>query len=163
MAATAPTEVSVDLMGLLVQVSRTLETELIAGLASLGISQRDYCVLSKALPGDLTQIRLANEAALDKTTMVVTLDALERAGLAERRPSPADRRARIVAVTEQGQRIVAEASEIVAGIYADVLSVLPNDERQAFMAALSRLASGRLATPAQQVRPPRRRAAARAS
>ena len=39
---------------------------------------------------------------LDKTTMVVTLDELEAAGLAERRPSPTDRRARVIAVTKAG-------------------------------------------------------------
>ncbi|MEK8105286.1 MarR family winged helix-turn-helix transcriptional regulator [Micromonospora sp. M12] len=41
---------------------------------------------------------------MDKTTMVVTLDQLERAGLAERRPVPTDRRARLVAVTPAGRR-----------------------------------------------------------
>ena len=45
-----------------------------------------HCVLYHALAGEFTQIQLAEQCALDKTTMVVTMDALESAGLAERRP-----------------------------------------------------------------------------
>ena len=41
---------------------------------------------------------------LDKTTMVVTVDELERAGLAERQASSTDRRARIIKVTPAGRR-----------------------------------------------------------
>src|SRR4051794_21441402 len=96
-----------DLMFLLAQASHVLMTELTAALAELGITQRHYCVLCKALDGgELTQIRLAELCGMDKTTMVVTIDELERAGLAERRPSATDRRARIIAVTESGAKTV---------------------------------------------------------
>jgi MarR family len=64
---------------------------------ALGICPRSHCVLAKAMESERTQIRLAERCALDKTTMVVTGDELERSGLAERRPSPTDRRARIIA------------------------------------------------------------------
>ena len=89
--------------------------------------------------------------------MVVTIDELERAGLAERRPSPTDRRARIVAVTDAGREKVAQADEIVARIYADVLGSLPDGQRDAFMDGLSRLVGERLATPPACDRPVRRR------
>ena len=68
-----------------------------------------HCVLYHALDGEFTQIQLAEQCALDKTTMVVTMDALEQAGLAERRPSPTDRRARIIAVTDAGRETVEQA------------------------------------------------------
>jgi hypothetical protein len=97
MAATAtktPAKVDVDLMFLLSQASHALETEMTAQLQALGISPRAHCVLTHALSGELTQSQVAERCALDKTTMVVTMDELERAGLAERRPSSTDRRAR---------------------------------------------------------------------
>ena len=79
-----------------------------ARLAGLGISPRaPLRARERRWRGELTQSQLAELCALDKTTMVVTLDELERAGLAERRPSSTDRRARIIAVTEAGERIVA--------------------------------------------------------
>jgi DNA-binding MarR family transcriptional regulator len=147
-----------DLCFLLGQASHALQTELTAALARLGISPRAHCVLSNALGGELTQGELAERCALDKTTMVVTLDELERAGLAQRRPSAADRRARIIGVTEAGAALVARSREIVGGVQADVLAALPDGEREAFVAALTRLVEVRLASPVPCERPVRRRA-----
>jgi MarR family transcriptional regulator, transcriptional regulator for hemolysin len=150
-------EPETDLLLLLSQTSHALNTELTAGLARIGFSPRGYCVLSTALEGGLTQNRLAERCALDKTTMVVTLDELEGAGLAERRPSSTDRRARIIAVTPAGERKVAGARAIVAGVYGDVLAALPATERDAFVSALNRLVNGRLSAPVACERPVRRR------
>jgi MarR family transcriptional regulator, transcriptional regulator for hemolysin len=147
-----------DLAFLLSQTGHALTTELTAKLASVGITPRGLCVLKNALAEDLTQIRLAERCGLDKTTMVVTLDELERAGLAERRLSRTDRRARIIAVTEAGARLAAEADAVVEDVYADVLHALPEDERDTFVRALERLAGQRLATPVACERPVRRRA-----
>ncbi|HEU5472413.1 MAG TPA: MarR family transcriptional regulator [Actinophytocola sp.] len=151
-------EVGVDLMFLLAQASHVLMTELTAALEELGVSQRHYCVLCKALEGgELTQIRLAELCGMDKTTMVVTLDELERAGLAERRPSATDRRARIVAVTAAGAKTVRDGRKLVDRIYADVLDTLPARERDGFVGGLTRLVGDRLSTPVQCDRPVRRR------
>jgi DNA-binding MarR family transcriptional regulator len=158
MGTRAPASVGHDLMFLLGQCGHVLITELTAGLENLGISQRDYCVLSHAMTGDgLTQIRLAELCNLDKTTMVVTVDELEKAGLAERRADPHDRRARIVTITEAGRRMVADARKVVEHIYEDVLSSLPAGEREAFVNALERLVNGRLSVPTPCSRPVRRR------
>ncbi|MGH9245798.1 MAG: MarR family winged helix-turn-helix transcriptional regulator [Acidimicrobiales bacterium] len=159
MATKAPPEITVDLALLLSQASHALVTEVTAGLEEVGISARGHCVLAHGLKGDLTQGQLAEECGLDKTTMVVTIDELERAGLAERRPASTDRRARIITVTEAGERVVAEGQEIIARIYGDVLGALPAREQEAFVDALTRLATGRLSTAVACERPPRRRAA----
>ena len=71
------------------------------------------------MSGELTQTELKQLTGLDKTTMVVLLDELEEDGLAERRPSAADRRARIIAVTKNGERRVAEAEKVLAGVQSD--------------------------------------------
>lgn len=147
----------VDLMFLLSQASHALTTELTAELAQVGISLRGYCVLSKALGADLTQVRLAELCALDKTTMVVTVDELERAGFARRLPCSTDRRARIIEVTPSGEWVVATASEIVNRVYEDVLAAVPAEDRQGFVNGLCQLAGGRLAHPVQCDRPVRRR------
>ncbi len=136
-------------MFLLSQASHALTTELTARLAEVGISPRSHCVLRAALAGDRTQGQIADQCALDKTTMVVTVDELEAAGLAERRPSATDRRARIIAATPAGAAAVEAADAIVATVYDEVLAGLPAAERAGFVAGLSRLADpgGRLATP----------------
>jgi MarR family transcriptional regulator for hemolysin len=144
-----------DLGLLLSQAAHGLKAELTAALTGLGISPRAYCVLSHAIDEERTQSQLAGLCSLDKTTMVVTIDELERAGFAERRPSSTDRRARIIWVSSAGEEIVARGREIVARIYDDVLGSLPAGERQAFVEALEAVA-GRLSDPPRCETPVRR-------
>src|SRR5262245_18453748 len=153
-----PPRTDADLMLLLAQTTHALAREMTAGLEGARISPRAHCVLSKGGAGEFTQGQLAELCDLDRTTMVATLDELEAAGLAERRPAPGDRRERIIAVTGAGERQVAEAQSIVDGFYEDVLGALPARERAAFVAALERLVQGRLSAPAECSRPVRRRA-----
>jgi MarR family transcriptional regulator, transcriptional regulator for hemolysin len=161
-AGLVPAEVSqplcADLCWLLSRASYTLTTELTAAFEDLGLSPRANCVLSVAMTGAYTQTELARRVGLDKTTMVVTLDGLEAAGLAERRPSAQDRRVRVIAVTPAGERKVREAEEIAERIRADVLSVLPARDRKVFLDALTRLVTERLSEPVACSQPVRRRA-----
>jgi MarR family transcriptional regulator for hemolysin len=150
-----------DLTGLLNHAGHVLETRLTAALAEIGLTPRTQCVLLHALEAERTQIQIAELAYLDKTTMVVTVDALERADLAVRRPSSTDRRARIIAVTEAGARVAAEGQRIVDRVHAEALAALPEGEREPFVGALTRLVEGHLAAPVQsgqQVRRARQRA-----
>src|ERR1700733_13584771 len=84
-----------DLSFLLSHTAHVLATRMTAAFAEIGISPREYCVLAHAMAGHYTQIELAKLADLDKTTMLNTMDYLERAGYAERTPSPTDRRGRV--------------------------------------------------------------------
>jgi MarR family transcriptional regulator, transcriptional regulator for hemolysin len=154
-------EIRADLSFLFDKASHVLTTRMTAALAEVGVTPRGYCVLSKAMPGERTQGELAELALLDKTTMVVTLDHLERAGLARRRPSSTDRRARIVETTDEGVRVVERARTVIDGLYADVLGVLPANDRSVFLDALVRLvgAGGPLSVPQPVENLPRRRAA----
>jgi DNA-binding MarR family transcriptional regulator len=149
---------SSDLCWLLSRASHGLTTEFTAALEELGISPRAHSVLFTAMTGEFTQTEIARMVGLDKTTMVVTVDELEAAGLAERRPSTTDRRARVIVVTDAGERLVRQADEVLDRVRDDVLSVLEPDERAVFLAALGKLVCGRLAEPAQCAHPPRRRA-----
>jgi MarR family transcriptional regulator, transcriptional regulator for hemolysin len=146
-----------NLAWLLAQASHVMITEMTAAFAEMGVSPRGHCVLSAASTGDFTQKELATMVGLDKTTMVVTLDELEQAGLAERKLSATDRRARIIAVTPDGKKCIRKGEKLVAQIQEDVLSSLPAGEREAFMDTLSTLVCNRLSTPAACERAPRRR------
>jgi MarR family transcriptional regulator for hemolysin len=152
-----PPQLCEDLCWLLSKASHSLTTELSAALEGVGVSPRAYCVLTSAMRGEYTQTQLARMVDLDKTTMVVTLDELEAAGLAERRASPTDRRARVIAVTKAGATKLREAETIGDAIRDDVLSVLPAGERKAFLGALTKLVGDRLAEPVPCAHPVRRR------
>ncbi|MEU4159440.1 MarR family transcriptional regulator [Actinoplanes sp. NPDC026670] len=158
MTAMAPARTATDLSFLLDHTSHVLRTRMAAALAEIGLTARMHCVLVHALEEERTQIQLAELGDMDKTTMVVTVDALEKAGYAERRPSSTDRRARIIAVTPAGAEVARQSQEIVDGVHREALDSIPADERVVLVRALNRLATGHLATPAEGGRRARERA-----
>jgi|SRR5215211_1146200 len=153
----APKCLAGNLGWLLSRAHYALATEISAAFGPLGLSPRGYHVLAAALTGDYTQTELAEMVGLDKTTMVVTVDELEEAGLAERRPSSKDRRARVISVTAGGERKVAEGRKLIERIQADVLAELPPPERKVFLEGLGGLVKARLAEPVECSPPIRRR------
>jgi MarR family transcriptional regulator, transcriptional regulator for hemolysin len=157
--AKTPARTVPDLTGYLTHAGHVLETQLSAALADVGLTLRMQCVLRHALEAERTQIQIAELAYMDKTTMVVTVDALEKAGYAERKPSATDRRARIIAVTDAGAAIAHEGQRIVDQVHADALEVLAAAERKPFVEALQELVDGHLSAPveAQPVRRARQR------
>jgi len=147
-----------DLGWLLNQTSHMLAVEQTARMEKLGIAPRGYCVLKTAVEGEMTQGEIGEAIGVDKTTMVVTLDSLEEAGLAERVPSEKDRRARVIKVTPAGRKKVAEAEATAEELYEEVLSELDEDQRETLLDALSRLQCGMLADASPCQNPPRKRA-----
>jgi len=95
-----------ELTWLLHRAAQRLHTEVGAAAARHGLTLRDHIVLSALdKTQGLTQIELGHALGVDKTTMVAELDRLERAGLIERTIDPRDRRARIPALTADGDRL----------------------------------------------------------
>lgn len=149
MTAMAAARTAPDLSFLLDHTGHVLRTRMSAALGEIGLTARMHCVLVHALEEERTQIQLAEIGDMDKTTMVVTVDALESAGLAERRPSSRDRRARIISVTEKGAALAGRSQEIVDRVHEETLGSLPARDRAALLRALNALAGGHLATPAE--------------
>jgi DNA-binding MarR family transcriptional regulator len=145
-----------DLSFLLSHASHVLATRMTAAFAEIGLAPRGYCVLAHAMGGQYTQIELAKISDLDKTTMLHSMDYLEAQGYAERRPSPGDRRARIIAVTPAGAEVVAAGHQVADRVHREVLDALPEGQREAFTSALATLVGGLLAEPAKCDRPVRR-------
>ncbi|OIV36281.1 MarR family transcriptional regulator [Mangrovactinospora gilvigrisea] len=151
MTALSPSPDAPDLSYLLDHTGHVLRTRMAAALGELGLTARMHCVLVHALEEERTQIQLAEIGDMDKTTMVVTVDALEEAGLAERRPSSTDRRARVIAVTPAGARLAVKSQQVVDGVHRAALESLPKGERDALLKALTRLTEEHLAEPSPQV------------
>ncbi|MDA5284933.1 MarR family transcriptional regulator [Streptomyces sp. Isolate_45] len=156
MTAMAPARTEPDLSFLLDHTSHVLRTRMAAALDGIGLTARMHCVLVHALEEERTQIQLAEIGDMDKTTMVVTVDALEKAGLAERRPSATDRRARVIAVTERGAAVAAESTRIVDRVHSEALGSLSATDREALLRGLRLLVGGALDTPSESPRPARR-------
>ncbi|GAA0837508.1 hypothetical protein GCM10009525_45920 [Streptosporangium amethystogenes subsp. fukuiense] len=152
----APARTEPDLSFLLDHAGHALRTRMAAALAEIGLTPRMHCVLVHALEEERTQIQLAEIGDMDKTTMVVTVDALEEAGLAERRPSSTDRRARIISVTEKGAEAARRSQQIVDGVHRAALDALDADEAEVLVRAMNRLVQGHLAAPVEAPQAARR-------
>ncbi len=102
---------------------------------------RGFQVLAAAA-GDVhgSQLALAHRLGVDRTVMTYLLDDLEKAGLIERRPDPADRRARRIVVTACGQDKLAGLNERLRAAEEHVLRGLDEVDRQAFRTLMRRLA-----------------------
>jgi len=101
----------------------------------------DYVVLS-ALESSAspTQSELATAVHRDKTRLIPILDRLESRGLLSRTPDPADRRNRVVALTEEGRAAVAACRADVRQMEAAFLADVPAEKRRTFVEVLERLA-----------------------
>jgi len=133
---------------LMSRASHTIGAALMGSLAPLGLNLRDYTVLIAAERAAIegvpqTQLALAQSARLDKSTMVVAVDALENEGLVERWPDQKDRRARIVVPTDAGRKLLARAEGVVLGVEDDVLADLSAEELRVVRGLLTRLVVGR--------------------
>ena len=71
--------------------------------------------------------------------MTAAVDRLEKRGLVVRRSTPGDRRARIVELTKQGERVAAEYFEKHARDLEDLMSVLSDREKQQVYSSLRKL------------------------
>ena len=113
-----------------------------AALTDVPGGPRGYQVLSAADQGTVgSQLALAQHLGVDRTVMTYLLDDLERASLIERRPDPADRRARRVVATQLGTELLATLNDRLGAAEAHVLAPLDEDAREAFRAQVRLLAT----------------------
>ena len=84
------------------------------------------------------QQELGATLGIDRSTMVSLIDQLEDAGLAKRRTSATDRRAREVAITPKGRRVLERARRSIARVEDEVLAGLSGKERAELLALLRR-------------------------
>jgi DNA-binding MarR family transcriptional regulator len=112
-----------------------------AALAEDGLRVRQYSVLSLvcASADGESQRDLAEVLALDPSQVVAFVDDLHRAGLVERRPSPADRRTKLVVPTARGRAVREQAAERAESRLAEALGPLTTDERATLRVLLAKV------------------------
>src|ERR1700681_4300083 len=114
-------------------VFRAYVTAAHAAVADLPGGPRGYQVLSAAAHGTVgSQLALAHHLGVDRTVMTYLLDDLEGAGLIERRPDPADRRARRVVATQLGTELLATLDDHLREAEAYLLAPLDQEARDTF-------------------------------
>jgi DNA-binding MarR family transcriptional regulator len=129
-----------DLAAMVVPLSRSLLDLEAPILLAHDITMWAYIVLSRLTDQPVRgQAVLAEAIGADKTRLIEVLDDLQERGLIRREPDPADRRARLLAVTPKGRRLRDQVRRAIRRAEQDVLAALPVDERAVFLRAVERL------------------------
>jgi len=108
-------------------------------LGSVGLTPALFALLNVigAREGAIQQ-ELGSALGIDRSTMVSLIDQLESAGLAKRRPSATDRRAREIATTPKGRRLLQRSRQMILETEDEVLAGLTADERDELLSLLRR-------------------------
>jgi DNA-binding MarR family transcriptional regulator len=83
-----------------------------------------YLLMSLNRPQPPGMASVANLLAMDRTTLTAALKPLERRGLVEITPDPADRRGRLLKLTPEGTEVLASAVPIWERTHAEVEAAL---------------------------------------
>jgi DNA-binding MarR family transcriptional regulator len=107
----------------------------------------------------IEQKSLAAVMSLDVTSIGQLVDTLEGKGLVHRTSSPADRRVKLVEITKEGRRLVAEHRPKVLKAQDEVLATLSGQERRTLTDLLARVveANPHHDRPGAGRRPPKRK------
>ena len=116
----------------------------IMGMLERRAAEHDLSIPATRLLGVLrdrepTMQQLARLLELDKSSVTGLVDRAERRGLVARVPSPADKRAVLVRLTDDGRALVSASAERFATDVTAVLGRLAARDRETFARLVSRL------------------------
>ena len=102
-----------------------------AGARAAGVNATAWAILCEvSLDGWLTNGQIAERLGMSTGGVTPALDRLERSGLLERSPNPADRRSSIVALTPAGREELARTTDALARALEPVLARMQESERE---------------------------------
>ena len=105
-----------------------------------GVTMWAYVVLTALRDGPArAQAALAAAINADKTRLIPVLDDLQKRGLIEREPDPADRRVRLLGLTPEGRRLQQAVQAEIRSAEEIMLSKIK--DRAAFVRALGELSA----------------------
>jgi DNA-binding MarR family transcriptional regulator len=118
---------------------RASHTRIATALESVGLTPALFGLLNLlgAREGAMQQ-ELGSAMGVDPSTMVSLIDELEATGLAKRGPHPTDRRARTVALTPKGRRVLERTRRMAMQVEDEVLHGLTAAERRELLTLLRR-------------------------
>jgi MarR family 2-MHQ and catechol resistance regulon transcriptional repressor len=130
----------VHLWLLLWKATRTLEAKAHQSIADTGLGLSDFGVLEALLhKGPLPVNAFREKVLLSSGSTTAAVDRLERSGLVKRELTPADRRSRIVHLTEKGSKLISKLFEEHASDMERAFSHLGKNERDTLASLLRKL------------------------
>ena len=114
-------------------------------LKPLGIHPGEFALMRFVAASEgQSQQALADRLGVPPSRMVAKVDALEGAGLVERRTDPADRRIRELHLTRKGRGLLGRAAQIAIDYEGRLCAPLDEKEREQLIDLLQKLQPGLL-------------------
>jgi MarR family 2-MHQ and catechol resistance regulon transcriptional repressor len=131
----------------LARCHRALAVSVERSIADLGLCLSDFMVLEALLnKGLLTISEIQAKVLLASGSMTAAVDRVESMGLVLRKTTAKDRRARLLALTSKGRRLIQGAFAEHAQHLERAMSVLSDEEKQHLYAGLKKLGQSVAAT-----------------
>ncbi|MFE2431114.1 MarR family winged helix-turn-helix transcriptional regulator [Streptomyces sp. NPDC059373] len=113
-----------------------------SSLEEYGLRLRHYALLRylATVEGAL-QRELSDRLGYDPSAIVSLVDDLQGLGLVERRPSPGDRRSRIVVLTDRGRDVLRDTDKAGRRVTDELLAPLSPEDRDTLHGLLQRVAA----------------------
>ena len=129
--------------GRIVRLANLMQRRFGAAFDQLGLSEGDYGLLvplrRAGEPYELTPTALARTRMITSGGLTPALDRLEKRGLIERRPNPADRRGSLVRLTPAGVDLIDQAMALHATAELELVSSLSAKQRDRLASSLREL------------------------
>jgi len=98
-----------------------------------GPQWRVFRMLGEAGGDGLTPGQMSDELRVTQGNTTGIVDKLEEAGLVQRKPHPDDRRALLISLTEQGEKMYYEVRPLFDARVTELLGCLPSDSKASML------------------------------
>jgi DNA-binding MarR family transcriptional regulator len=112
-------------------------------IAHTEVTPDQFTVLRTLLEGDprgMSQSQVTRVITSDPNTVASLLERMEKSGWIERKVHEHDRRAHRICVRAKGRRKYLQVRKIALALQTEILSVLPEPNREPFLEQLARVA-----------------------
>lgn len=132
-----------DSLGILLnETTRLLNRRFDQRARAFGLTRAQWQVLKQLFRSEgINQAGLAERMDIEPISLCRLVDRMEDAGWIERRPDPADRRARLLFMTAQSRAVLDTMRALATDVYAEALDGLEADEVQRFVTTLAHVRS----------------------
>ena len=131
------TDINRSLGGLVSDVARLFRNRFDQRAKDLGLRPTQYYLLGKLSRNEgINQVGLADLLEVEPITLARLVDRMEAGGWIERRPDPADRRARRLYLTPKSRPVLERMRAIASGVYEEAMDGLAEPAREALIEAL---------------------------
>ncbi|WP_018393217.1 MarR family transcriptional regulator [Bacillus sp. 37MA] len=136
-------KIDLRLFRIWLKASKTIFDNVTKDVESYGISPENFMILELVYnKGPHTIQKISEKLSIPSGSITYVVDKLEKKEYVKREPSPTDRRASNVVLTDKGQSLFKEIFPKHVGVISENLSFISNEEKIQLMDLMKRIGLG---------------------